>query len=86
MPEANSALFTSNPPIRDPRIAPAPARKPRFLCYSGVKTKMIYTHVSLAVTRPGFAARSTDLEKKQDDFMPIRIRRHDKKQQGTHVV
>jgi len=31
MPEANSAPILSNPPSRYPRIAPAPAQKPRLL-------------------------------------------------------
>jgi len=33
-----------------------------------------------------FAAPSTDFEMEQEDFMPIRIRCHDKKQQGTQVA
>jgi len=31
MPEANSAQILSNPPNRYPRIAPAPAQKPKLL-------------------------------------------------------
>ena len=31
MPEANSAPNLSNPPIRYPRIAPAPAQKPKLM-------------------------------------------------------
>jgi hypothetical protein len=45
MPEANSALFISNPPIRRLQIAPALVHKPKFLRYSDTKTTMIYTRL-----------------------------------------
>jgi hypothetical protein len=38
------------------------------------------------VARLAFAVRSTDFEMEQGGFMPIRIRRQNKKQQGTQVT
>jgi len=43
MPEANSALFISNPPIRHLQIAPALVHEPKLLRYSDVKTTILYT-------------------------------------------
>jgi hypothetical protein len=42
--------------------------------------------MSLTVARPGFAAQSTGFEMEQEDFMLIRIRRHDNKRQETQVA
>jgi len=52
MPEANSAPIISNPPSPPPRIATAPAPKPKLLDHIDVKTTMIYTRLFILYLGP----------------------------------